>query len=115
MSGYYAMVLMDDYVHAGPLMRSDSMLQKWSEENEKEVKLAHFWRENELLWGGGGKKNESLELNIKMPIVVRGNIHKYFKTLNFFQLPEHFLKTGNKKMKLNNFETPEKNENIQNF
>jgi hypothetical protein len=49
MSGYYAMVLMDDYVRAGPLLRSDSMLQKWSEENEKEVKLAHFWTEHERL------------------------------------------------------------------
>ena len=49
MPGYYAMVLMDDYVCIGPLMRSDSMLQKWSEENEKEVKLDHFWTEHERL------------------------------------------------------------------
>ena len=26
MAGYYVMVLMDDYVRAGPLLRSDSML-----------------------------------------------------------------------------------------
>ena len=25
------------------------MLQKWSEENEKELKLAHFWTEHECL------------------------------------------------------------------
>ena len=49
MSGYYAMVLMDDYVRAGPLLRSHSMLQKWSKENEEEVKLAHFWTEHDHL------------------------------------------------------------------
>ena len=49
MSGYYAIVLMDDYVHARTLLRSDSMLHKWSQENEKKVKLAHFWTEHEHL------------------------------------------------------------------
>ena len=43
------MVLMDEYVCVGPLMRSDSMSHKWFEDNEKESKLAHFWIEHELL------------------------------------------------------------------
>ena len=49
MSSYYAMFLMDDYMRAGPLLRHDSMLEQWSEEKEKKVKLAHVWTEHESL------------------------------------------------------------------
>ena len=49
MPGYYAMVLMDDYVRAGPTLTIHSMLYKWSGENGKEIKLAHFWTEHKCL------------------------------------------------------------------
>ena len=50
--------------------RSDSMLRKGFEENEKEVKLAHFWTEHEHL--------QRVLTNIIKRLVVRDEMMFYY-------------------------------------